>query len=175
MTEKNLGRAGGFMCFGEVLNRDDDPTQTGKCKVKWNIGGINQSQLGEDDLPWSSILSPSSNPNLKNIGTPQTGLMKGSKVVGFSPSGDGQDVIILGSMPSAGKGGTDGTKDFKSDIPIPAQSQENGGQSQGSYGDKNGVVTENSIVQYGQDEGGNGAAQFAKINEPIGTLGHAIT
>lgn len=176
MTERNFGKSGGFMVFGEVVNRDDDPTQTGKVKTKWNIGGINQSQMGEGDLPWSTVMQGSHNPSLNNIGSQHTGLMKGSKVIGFSPSGDGQDIIVIGSMPSSGKGGTDGTKDFKSDIPLPAQSESNGGQSQGSFGDKNGVVTQDSIVKYGQDEGGGEkkAAEFAQIDEPIGTFSTAI-
>lgn len=175
MTERNIGRTAGFVVFGEIMDRDSDPTQTGKCKVKWNIGGVNQSQMGTEDLPYSSVMYPSSNPSLNNVGQAHTGLMKGSKVIGIPISGDGQEIVIIGSMLSAGQGGTDGTQNYKSDLPIPGQSQENGGVSQGSYGDRNGIVTQDSIVKYGQDEGGdNGAAKYHDIDEPIGTFQKAI-
>ena len=174
MTDKSFGHTGGFFVFGEVVNRKDDPTQTGKAKVRWNIGGINQSQMSESDLPWSGALFPVSNPSLSGTGGPHTGLREGSKVVGISPSGDGQDVIMLGTVVSAGKGGTDGSKTFDSDIPIPAKDQSTGGQTQPKSGDQNGVVTNDSIVKYGQDQGGGAPAASAGLDDSIGSVGTKI-
>lgn len=177
MAERNLGKSAGWISVGEVMNRDDDPSQTGSCRVNWKLGGISQDQLKESELPWSPSLSGSANPSLGHTGGPHTGHAKGSQVIGISPSGDGQDFIILGSMPKGGTGQPDGNPTYSSDLPYPALSQENGGEKQsGKSGDVNGIVTQNSIVKYGEEEGGNfGNAKYAKINEPIGTWDSAIT
>ena len=179
MTDKNTGR--NFFVMGEVVNRKDDPTQTGRCRVRWNIGALSQDQLGDDDLPWSrSLYGGGQNPSVRNTGGPHTGYQEGSKVYGFSPSGDGQDVIIMGSMPSGGKSSPDGSgaNEYDSDIPHAAKSEQNGqsgggSQSQPSFGDRNGVVTQSSIWKFGEQEGGptKSPSKFPQLDDPIGTHG----
>jgi len=176
VTEKNLGRTGGFFTFGVVVNRKDDPTQSGKCRVRWDIGGLNQSDLKEEDLPWSGAAWPVTNHNIGHKGGPHTGLLENTKVFGFSPSGDGQDVIILGSLVSSGTGDRDGQPQYDSDIPVAAKDQENGGENQPQYDDRNWIITKDSITKYAQDEGGpdKQAAKFPDLPEPIGTLDQPI-
>ena len=177
MADNRLG-AGHFV-FGAVVNRKDDPTQTGRCRVRWNIGGINQAELGDNDLPWSKSIFPTGNASRGGMGGPHTGFQEGTSVYGFSPSGDGQDIIILGSTPSAGNATPGGSPTFDSDIPAPAKSQNNGtgGGSQPRYGDRNGVVTQQSIWKYGEQEGGpdKKPSLYPQIDEPIGTYAKAIT
>lgn len=167
MTESNLGRTAGFVAVGTVVNRKDDPSQTGKCKVRWNIGGVNQDQLQEHELPWSDKLHGSSNPSLGNKGGIHTGLLEGSTVIGISPAGDGQDIVIIGSLVKSGNGNPDSTPTWDSDLPIAAKDQNNGqgGGSQPKYDDINGVVTQQSLVDnYGPDQGGpdQRAAKYPK-------------
>jgi len=154
------------------MDRDNDPSQTGRCKVKWNIGGIHQNELSLEDLPWSHSLVPGHNPSRNHTGGTHTGHQNGTKVLGISAGGDGQEFFIIGSLPKGGDSTPDaGNPTYKSDLPYPALSQTNGGQEQaGQYGDINSVVTQQSIVPYAETEGGRfKKAKFAKIDEPVGT------
>src|SRR6476659_1914089 len=98
MSEKATGSASrSGLVIGEVINRKDDPTQTGQCKVRWNMGQVVQSEFKEDDLPWSKSLMSRHSASIRGIGGPHTGYLganegkgEGSKVYGLSISGDGQ-------------------------------------------------------------------------------------
>jgi hypothetical protein len=178
MAEKSTGSASRTgLVIGEVLNRKDDPTQTGQCKVRWNLGQINQSDLSESDLAWSKSLMSRHSASLKGVGGPHTGYLEGSKVYGLSISGDGQDMIILGSVPSGGKGEVDGQPEYDSDIPQPGKSESNGegGGNQPKYGDKNGVAKEykdKSVIMYAEEQGGKrGKMKYAEKDDSAGTFG----
>lgn len=174
MTTNKMGRLGGFVSIGEVIDRMD-PTQSGQHKVKWKIGGANQDQFGgKGDHPWSKSLYPSSNPSLNQTGGPHTGLRPGTKVMGISL--DGQDFFIIGSMPSSGKGEADGNPTYDSDIPQPAK-DENSGEvgAQPRHGDVRLQIKEDdsgvssgssndgkSITLFGEEESTNGAAKEPK-------------
>jgi hypothetical protein len=176
VAEAQFGRTGGFLTIGEVVNVKDDPTQTGKAKVKWLVGAASQGDISEEDLPWTASMSPSTNPNINGIGTPVTGLMVGSKVYGVPLSGDGQEFMIIGSVPKSGNGEVDSDAQYNSDIPAVAKQQENGGEQQEKFGDKNNVVTEKSIITFAEEEGGDSkqAAKYPKLKDSIGHV-DAIT
>lgn len=171
MSDRNLGRASGFIAIGTVANVAGDPTQSGQARVKWQIGAAAQDQMQEGDLPWSKVLFHPANPSLNQTGGPHTGLQVGSQVVGVPIDGHGQDYLILGSIAKMGNGAPDGTATYDSDVPQSAKVQTNGGQQQPRYGDVNYVVTKSeSIVAYGQNQGGtNSAAQFATLPDSIGS------
>ncbi len=177
MAEKSLGNPSSFgLVIGEVVNRKDDPTQTGQVKVRWNIGTINQSDLKEEDLPWSRTLVGSQSASLNGIGGPHTGYIEGTKVIGISLSGDGQDLIVIGSLPSAGQSEVDGQPKFDSDIPRPAKKQENNGKQQPKFGDQNGVAQEykdQSVIQWAGDSGGpeKKPAKYQGLSDSCGSYG----
>lgn len=179
MAEKSTGSASKTgLVMGEVINRKDDPTQTGQCKVKWNMGQVAQSDMSEGDLPWSKSLMSRHSASIKGIGGPHTGYLEKSKVYGLSISGDGQDMIILGSVPSGGKGEVDGKPEYDSDIPQPGKVESNGegGGSQPNHGDKNGVAEDykdESVVKYSEDKGGpeKSAAKYKDLEDSAGTVG----
>lgn len=178
MAEKQAGRASTTgLVMGEVMNRKDDPTQTGQCKVKWNMGQASQSNMSEDDLPWSKSMMSKHSASIKGVGGPHTGYLEGSKVYGLSTGADGQDFVILGSVPSGGSGSPDGQPTYDSDIPQPGKTQNNGqgGGSQPKYGDMNGVspdIQDKSIIQYAQEQGGKrGAMMFPDQDDSAGTTG----
>lgn len=178
MAEKSMGSASRTgLVMGEVVNRKDDPTQTGQCKVRWNLGQISQSEMKEDDLPWSKSIMSSHSASIKGVGGPHTGYLEKSKVYGLSISGhDGQDMFILGSVPSGGKGDIDGQPEYDSDIPQPGKVESNGegGGNQPKYGDKNGVCEDykdESVCKYAQERGGHGAMKFAEKKDSCGTNG----
>lgn len=174
--EKNLGRYSGFITVGEVVNVEDDPTQSGQARVKWLSGAAVADKVSDEDRPWHPSLFPTSNPSLGQTGGPHTGLRKGSRVIGIPLDGAGQDFLILGTIVKGGEGGSDGGAKIDSDIPQPAKIQQNGGEDQPRWGDRNSVVTDDSIVKYAENEGGREkkAARFATLTDPIGTLDNAI-
>lgn len=185
MAEKATGSASRVgLVMGEVVDRMSDPTQTGMVKVRWNMGQINQSDLSEKDLPYSKSLMSRHSASIRGIGGPHTGYIGsnegkggGSKVYGMSISGDGQDMIILGSVPSAGKGDPDGQPQYDSDIPQPGKVEKNGtGESQPKYGDKNGVAEDykdESVIKYAEEKAGpeKSPAKYKDLDDSAGTVG----
>lgn len=177
MSVNDLGRSSGFYAFGEVVNVSDDPSQSGKVRVKWLTGAMSTPKLNENELPWTGSLFPPTNPNKNQVGGPVTGLMKGSKVYGIN-IGDGE-MLILGSVPASGNSQPDQNASYDSDVPQPTKVSQNGGESQPRHGDVNPHIEEgnkDSIVTYGERKGGaeKRPAQFADLPEPIGTLAQNI-
>jgi Gp5 N-terminal OB domain len=183
MAEKATGTASRTgLVIGEVISRQD-PTQTGMVKVRWNLGQINQSDLKEEDLPWSKSLMSRHSASIRGMGGPHTGYLaanegkgEGSKVYGISISGDGQDFIVIGSVPSGGSGNPDGQPQYNSDIPQPAKQQDVGGISQPRYGDKNGVCPDymnESVIIYAEQQGGpeHSPAKYPSLDDSAGTVG----
>jgi hypothetical protein len=185
LAEKSTGNASKFgLVIGEVVNRLDDPTQSGQCKVRWNMGQINQSDLSEGDLPWSKPLSSGHQGAIRGIGKAPLGFIgssegkAGTKVYGFSFSGDGQDMHILGPVHAAGKGGVDGQPEYDSDLPQPSKVESNGqgGGQQPRHGDKNGVAEDykdESVVKYAEDRAGpeKSSAKYKDLDDSAGTVG----
>lgn len=171
---KDLGRNSGFITIGEVVNHEDDPAQAGQVRVRWQTGAAQQHDVGDEDLPWTQPMYPSTNPSLDQTGGPHTGLRKGSRVVGIPLDGQGQDFLILGTILRGGDATVDQPATFDSHIPQPAKTQQNGGETQPRYGDVNGVATKESIVSYAESQGGGRSAKYAQVNDPIGTLDKEI-
>jgi hypothetical protein len=87
----------------EVRNIKDDPTQSGRVRVR--IYGHNQDQqnIKDEDLPWALPLQPISSAATNNVGLIPTGLKVGSRVVITYLENDvsEQYPIILGSFARA--------------------------------------------------------------------------
>lgn len=185
MAEKAAGSSSKFgLVMGEVVDRKSDPTQSGQCKVRWNMGQINQSDMSEDDLPYSKPLSSGHQGAIRGIGKAPLGYIgsnegkEGTKVYGFSFSGDGQDMHILGPVHSAGTGSADGQPQYDSGIPQPGKVESNGsgGGSQPKFGDKNGVVDDykdQSVITWAESQGGpeKSAAKYKDLDDSAGTVG----
>lgn len=177
MAEKSIGAPSHFgLVFGTVVDRKTDPTQSGQCIVRWEIGTISQSTLKDNELPYSRSMLGSHSASLKGMGGPHTGFVEGSRVIGVTLSGDGQEVMILGAVPSSGNSEIDGKAQFNSDIPTPAKQQENSGEQQPNYGDKNGVAEDyknESVIKFAADAGGpeRTVAKFRDLNDSCGAYG----
>lgn len=171
---RSLGQSSGFIAVGEVVNVDDDPSQSGRARVRWLTGSATQDQVGDDDLPWTMPMFPTADPAMGQTGGPHTGLRKGSRVVGIPLDGQGQDFLIIGSLVRGGDGGVDQPAKFDSSLPQAAKVESNGGERQARYGDVNGVVSQESIVKHAEETAGVGNARFAGVDDSIGTLGRII-
>lgn len=174
--DKNWGRTGGFLTVGEVVNVEDDPTQSGAVRVKWQSGSAVQTEVADEDLPWTKVVNPATNPSLDQTGGPHTGLRVGSRVLGIPLDGSGQEFLVLGSLVASGSGEIDEEGTVDSQIPQSAKVAQNGGETQPRYGDVNHVVCDHSICKYAEDQGGaeKKPAKYPSLDDSIGTFGEVI-
>lgn len=80
---------------------EKDLLKLGRCKVR--IKGRhteNKSILPTKDLPWCYIMLPATSASISGVGRSPTGIVEGTKVVGFFMDGDGEQIpIISGVLP----------------------------------------------------------------------------
>ena len=118
---------GQFDWFIGVVEDTNDPKKLNRVKVR--CFGYHTDDLSEvkvEDLPFATVMMPSTSPSVEGIGQNHQ-LLSGSWVVGFFRDGpSAQDPIILGSImsfteekidTSLGFQGTYGNKEGTSDVP----------------------------------------------------------
>ena len=97
-----MQNGGRFHWFTGVIEDIQDPKEMGRVRVRcYGYHTKNKVDLPTEDLPWASPMLPVTSASMTELGTSATGLLKGSWVIGFFRDGDnGQDPIIMGSIPS---------------------------------------------------------------------------
>ena len=91
----------GFIWFLGVVEDRQDPTKTGRLKV----GALGHhtydlTLLPTADLPWASVMLPTTASGVSGIGQSPSGLVEGSWVFGFFRDGQRrQEMVVLGSLP----------------------------------------------------------------------------
>ena len=105
---------GQFNWFTGVVESRMDPLEQNRVQVR--CLGYHTDNLGEiptEDLPWATVMMPTTESGTSGIGTSPHGLMQGSWVVGFFRDGPmAQDPIIIGSVASMSKEMPDPSKGF---------------------------------------------------------------
>ena len=103
-----------FNWFLALIEDIDDTEMLNRVKVRaYGYHSDDTSLVKKDDLPWATVMMPSTSASFKGNGSNHE-LVVGSLVVGFFRDGpSAQDPIVLGSIATQ----TEGTKD----IPIEAQ------------------------------------------------------
>ena len=100
MNDKFLG-FNGFIWFVGVVEARNDPTYTGRLKVRalgHHTG--DKTILPTADLPWASIMLPITAAGITGLGQSPSGLVEGSWVLGYFRDGNTrQEPIIMGSLP----------------------------------------------------------------------------
>ena len=95
---------------GVVENRHD-PMKLGRCQVR--IMGYHSPDLNKmptELLPWAVPMMPVSSASQTGVGWSPTGPVEGTHVVGFFRDGeDGQEPVIMGTLPGVPKKGGDKT------------------------------------------------------------------
>jgi hypothetical protein len=91
----------GFIWFIGVVEDRDDPTKTGRVRVRClGYHTDDKTALPTSDLPWASVMLPITSSGISGIGQTPLGLVEGSWVIGFFKDGQSsQEPIILGSLP----------------------------------------------------------------------------
>jgi phage baseplate assembly protein gpV len=104
--------------YGMVEDRHD-PLGVGRVRVR--VHGIHthdKQQIASADLPWSSVIMPTTEASLSGIGKTTHGLIEGSTVIGVFTDNAKQNFIVLGSslgIPSSGA-----RKDIKNKLITPS-------------------------------------------------------
>lgn len=90
----------GFFWFHGVVEDNNDPLKIGRVKVRcFEYHTQNKEDLPTEDLPWATVLMPTTSSSVSGKGTSPSGLLQGSWVIGFfRDGGNFQDPLILGSF-----------------------------------------------------------------------------
>ena len=100
INEKFLG-FNGFIWFVGVVEARNDPTFTGRLKVRalgHHTG--NKNILPTTDLPWAQVMLPVTAAGITGLGQSPSGLVEGSWVLGYFRDGNTrQEPVVMGSLP----------------------------------------------------------------------------
>ena len=104
----------GFVWFVGVVEDRHDPEYMGRVRVRClGFHTENLDQIPTEDLPWATVMAPTTNPSMSGLGTTPPFLVEGSWVVGFfRDSREKQQPIILGSLPGFNAEEPDWSKGF---------------------------------------------------------------
>ena len=100
----------GFTWFVGCVEDRNDPERLGRVRVRClGYHTEDKSKIPTEDLPWASVMSPTTTPSMNGLGETPSFLVPGSWVVGFFTDAQTmQEPIIMGSLP--GKNSTQGDK-----------------------------------------------------------------
>lgn len=93
---------GTFAWFTGVVEDRSDPEEMNRCRVRcFGFHTEDKGILPTTDLPWATVMMPTTASGTSGVGDSPHGLMEGSWVVGFFRDGpSAQDPIIMGSIAS---------------------------------------------------------------------------
>lgn len=152
-AKKSYGEGFGRYLICQVINRKDDPEQSGRLKVR--VIGY-QDDLNEEDLPWARVQQGPNNPMDGGVGGPITGATEGTYMLGFFADGLNQ-IMLTGSIGKAGEEDENGNLDQtgrKSDVSPHARDKDKGGGDL-SFDFEGKVFRDKSITEYAKNESPN--------------------
>ena len=124
----------GFTWFVGCVEDRNDPERLGRVRVRClGYHTEDKSKIPTEDLPWASVMSPTTSPSMNGLGETPSFLVPGSWVVGFfTDSQTMQEPIVMGTLPGKNttqgdktKGFTDATHPALADFgPYPIRVQE---------------------------------------------------
>lgn len=116
--------------FAEVRNIEDDPSKSGRVKVRLYNDQNDDDEIKDDDLPWALPIQPTSSAAFNGVGSTPHGLLPGSRVlVAYMPDDNGQQYpLILGSFSRAFEPKELGvvTEDKETGVPQPDKTNPDG-------------------------------------------------
>lgn len=86
--------------IAEVRNFEDDPTKSGRVKIRVYNRHNDEQEIKDDDLPWAMVVHPITSAATSRIGISPSGLKVGSRVlVTYLPYDTAKQYpIVLGSI-----------------------------------------------------------------------------
>ena len=90
----------GLIWFTGVVEDRNDPLFLNRVRVRiYGVHTHDKQLIATPDLPWSTVLMPTTSPSLSGLGTTTHGLVEGSTVMGFwRDDYEMQDPVIIGSF-----------------------------------------------------------------------------
>ena len=83
-----------------IVEDRDDPLQMGRVRVRiFSYHTPNINEIPTSGLPWANIILPTTNASNSGVGNSPTGIVLGTRVIGFFADGDeAQQPTILGVL-----------------------------------------------------------------------------
>jgi len=112
--------------IGEVRNIEDDPSQSGRVRVRLVNDQHDETTIPDENLPWAMPIQPTSSAAFNGVGSSPHGLLVGSKVmVTYMPEDKAQQYpIILGSFSRAFAPAIEGIQKQDTDTGNPEPSED---------------------------------------------------
>ena len=86
-----------------IRDRDrHDPEKTGRLRVRClGIHTSDKNKIGTADLPWASVMLPTTSSGISGLGQSPSFIVEGAWVWGYFRDGDGlmQEMVIVGTLP----------------------------------------------------------------------------
>ena len=86
--------------IAEVRNFEDDPTKSGRVRVRIYGKNNDEQEVKDDELPWATVMHPVTSAATSKIGIVPSGLVVGSRVVITYLPDDTAELypIVIGSI-----------------------------------------------------------------------------
>ena len=99
--DKNFLGRNGFIWFTGVVEDRQDPQYTGRLRVRCiGFHTSNKAKLPTADLPWASVILPTTSAGISGLGSSPSFMVEGTWVMGYFRDGENcQEPVILGSLP----------------------------------------------------------------------------
>ena len=91
-----------FKHFVGVVEDRHDPEKTGRLRVRClGIHTSDKNKIGTADLPWASVVLPTTSAGISGLGQSPSFIVEGSWVWGYFRDGNGlmQEMVIVGTLP----------------------------------------------------------------------------
>ena len=91
-----------FKHFVGVVEDRHDPEKTGRLRVRClGIHTSDKNKIATADLPWASVMLPTTSSGISGLGQSPSFIVEGSWVWGYFRDGDGlmQEMVIVGTLP----------------------------------------------------------------------------
>ena len=100
-TQSHFMGLDGFVWFVGVVEDREDPDKQGRVRVRClGFHSENLESIPTEDLPWATVMAPTTTPSMDGLGNTPPFLVEGSWVIGFfRDAADKQQPIIMGSLP----------------------------------------------------------------------------
>ena len=113
MQNSNFMGKDGFHWFVGVVESRNDPSQIGRVQVRvLGHHTDNKNSIPTEDLPWATVMMPTTSSANSGIGTSPSFIVEGSWVVGFFMDIERQQPIIMGTLPGIPNQSIDTSKGF---------------------------------------------------------------
>ena len=113
MQENMFMGQDGFQWSVGVVEDRNDPDKAGRVRVRClGYHTDDLSKIATTDLPWGTVMMPTTTPSMHGLGETPHFLVQGSWVMGFFRDNELQQPVVMGSLPGYNTQSPDKTVGF---------------------------------------------------------------